>query len=106
MMQISLKFDKELDYPVSEMPYKICKKIEKIWNKLETHISDISKCPERGYGGVMIKVSKEEVWYIYYETVVKHERNIIEIRKDTNRELENEIFKYLPLNMRKYAFNF
>ena len=104
-MQITIKFDEKLDYPIYEMRFNICSKMKKIWNKLETHLSDISKCSEQRYRGITVKVSTNEVWHIYNDTIMRQEKNIIEVRKDSNRELENEIFKHIPLNMRKYAFN-
>jgi hypothetical protein len=104
-MQVTIKFNEEFDYPMYEMRFNICRKMKKIWNKLETYLSDISKCSEQRYCGITINVSKDEAWHIYNDTIMRQEKNIIEVRKDPDRELENEIFKHIPLNMRKYAFN-
>jgi len=103
-MKIQLNFNSELCLPY-ELPNRIYSIFTRIWKRLEINFSDIPKYSERGYTGILVQITKDETWTIYNETIIRKRGNIVEIRKDFNRSLENEIFKHLPVNIRKCAFN-
>ena len=103
-MKIKVIFDKEIDCPLFEKPAKMSRKLHKIWNDLETVSLSQSTNPEWGYKGILIEFSDNLSWFICNGIIISRQNNVIEFKNDSDRLLENEIFRYLPLTTRKQAF--